>query len=573
MKNYVEIPNNALDIQISSNLQVFNDSVNTIQGDNFYRFTTSSRSSFSLDLSDLQQDADVRLIQDINGNQIIDGNEEVIAKSNFGGTRSESIDETLNEGTYYIQVYPYREASTSYKLSVSLIPENSSESTPENTDVNTISSTVPQSNQSIRYVEGNFWAETFTYDSNYNINIFSGNGSVNYDTGAREVLNLSDISSSSVNVNLADTVSGGVVYNPGDGARVFDAINFNDGRQILFESLDAVIFSDDIVYLSVTPNDPSFNEQSNLHMTSTHHAWRFTTGNENALVGIVDTGLGTGEDGNIHPDLQPVTSNSDQYLDEWSDFSHGTSVAGTIAAESNNGQGIAGINWDSSYYVVDVVGNDAGDEDLAGAVELIINQANSNNQKAVINLSLIGGYSTEFEQLVANNQNNALFVIASGNDNENTLASPANLASEYDNVLAVGASWLDEDWNGNSRNPGDRIDYSNEGWWSSNSGNGLTLMAPSEFTTTRSELDSSGSYHNHSYDSRFNGTSASTTMVSGIVSLLWSVNSNLTSTQIKSILSETATDVGAAGYDTQYGHGIINADKAMRRAIAIARGA
>ncbi|MEM7555351.1 MAG: S8 family serine peptidase [Cyanobacteria bacterium P01_A01_bin.84] len=672
----VEIPNNTLDIKVSSSPQIFYDSINTSEKNDFYTFTTGLRSSFNLDLSGLQQDADVQLIQDVNNNKIIDSNEEIIAKSNFAGNKSEYINQTISEGTYYIRVYPFRGANTDYRLSVSLTPEdgagnqlNNARNIEANTslkdwvgeadqkdyyrfsigafsdislnlkglngdaDINllnesgnvissssnsglveeslkntlrqgtyyvqvtsksgseseynlslsttpanindtlptTDSSPVPQSDGKVRYIEGNFWAETFTYDSNYSTNIFSGNGAVNYNTGAREVLNLSSISSNSVSINLANTRNGGVVYNPGDGARVFDEIKFQDGKQILFESLDAVIFADTIIYSSVAPNDPSFNQQWNLHMTSTHNAWRFTQGNNNVLVGIPDTGLGTGQNGNIHQDLRSVSSTSDKYSDEWSGFSHGTSVAGTIAAKSNNGEGIAGINWNSPYYMVDVVGNDAGDEDLAGAVEFIINQAKSNNQKAVINLSLVGGYSTEFEQLIDNNQNNALFVIAAGNDNQSTPASPADLAKNYNNVISVGAVWGSEDWYGKRRNPGDRINYPN--WWGPNYGSGLTLMAPSEFYTTKSELHSSGNYHEHTYDSKFNGTSAATPMVSGIISLLWSVNGNLTSTQIKSILSETATDVGASGYDAQNGHGVINADKAMRRAIAIARGA
>jgi hypothetical protein len=54
--------------------------------------------------------------------------------------------------------------------------------------------------------------------------------------------------------------------------------------------------------------------------------------------------------------------------------------------------------------------------------------------------------------------------------------------------------------------------------------------------------------------------------------LVWSVNPNLTAEQIKAILSETAYDLGAAGYDTVYGYGEVNADAAVRRAGALYRG-
>ncbi|MEM9927813.1 MAG: S8 family serine peptidase, partial [Cyanobacteria bacterium P01_D01_bin.50] len=74
------------------------------------------------------------------------------------------------------------------------------------------------------------------------------------------------------------------------------------------------------------------------------------------------------------------------------------------------------------------------------------------------------------------------------------------------------------------------------------------------------------------YDDKFNGTSASTANVSGVASLVWSVNSDLSAGQIKTIISQTAYDLGKEGYDKVYGHGFINADAAVRRALAIGRG-
>ena len=576
----VEIPSNnsntLIDINISSSPQIFEGSVST-NNDFFYKFTTTSRGSFDLTLDGLSQDADVQLIRDSNNNQIIDGRKEIVAQSNLGGSRSETINQDFDAGIYYIRVFAYGSASTSYNLEFSFASENGIFDQNQNAN----KSPVPQSNNNVRYVQGDLWANTFNYDSNNQINIFSGNGNANYYTGAREVLDLSGISRSSVSINLGDSQNGGVVYDPGDGRRVFDAINFNDGKQILFEGLDAVKFAgNDYLVLSVTPNDSSFNDQRNLHMTGVHNAWRFTTGNGNALVGIADTGLGTDQSNNIHSDLQPASFDSNNYFDErfvdsstnkLVNYSHGTSVSGVIAAQGNNGQGIAGINWNSSYYMVDVVGNNPGDESLAGAVELIIQRANSNNQKAIINLSLVGGYSTALEELIANNQDNALFVAAIGNDNNDNSAIAINLVNEYDNVISVASVWGDKDWDGNGKNPGDRIDYSSRGWWSSKVSDRLTLSAPSEFISTKSTFNSSGNYFDHGYDQKFNGTSASTAMVSGIASLIWSVNPNLTATQIKDILSQTATDVGTTGYDTQTGHGVINADKAIRRAIAYGR--
>ncbi len=89
--------------------------------------------------------------------------------------------------------------------------------------------------------------------------------------------------------------------------------------------------------------------------------------------------------------------------------------------------------------------------------------------------------------------------------------------------------------------------------------------------TTSADRNSSDKF-NFGYNEKFNGTSASTANVSGVASLVWSVNSDLSAAQIKSIISETAYDLGSKGYDEVYGNGFINADAAVRRALAIARG-
>jgi hypothetical protein len=365
--------------------------------------------------------------------------------------------------------------------------------------------------------------------------------------------------STNATIKLVES-TGGVVYNPGNGNRVFDSITFSNGKEILFEGIEAIKFADKTISLSVTPNDPMFGQQWNLHMMGVQNAWRFTTGSTNVLVGIEDTGLAA-NGGNLHPDLRSTNFLSNNYLDEMTNSTaHGTSVQGVIAAASNNGVGKSGINWSSDVFHIDVMGGDAEDSDLVSATQALINQANSKSQRLVVNLSLTGGSSPQFEQIIANNQN-TLFVVAAGNTGANSLESPADLAKKYGNIIAVGASSGLKDWYGNPKTPGTRTSYQDKGWWSSNTGDGLTLMAPSEFPTTNATKSSNA--FAFGYDKSFNGTSAAVPNVTGVASLVWSANSNLTATQIKSILSQTAYDLGAAGYDTEYGYGFINADAAV----------
>jgi len=65
----------------------------------------------------------------------------------------------------------------------------------------------------------------------------------------------------------------------------------------------------------------------------------------------------------------------------------------------------------------------------------------------------------------------------------------------------------------------------------------------------------------------FDGTSMATPHVSAVAALVKGANPALTVTQMKDILRSTATDLGASGYDTLYGYGIVNAEAAVYAAV------
>ncbi|MFZ5826231.1 MAG: S8 family serine peptidase [Bacillota bacterium] len=66
----------------------------------------------------------------------------------------------------------------------------------------------------------------------------------------------------------------------------------------------------------------------------------------------------------------------------------------------------------------------------------------------------------------------------------------------------------------------------------------------------------------------YNGTSMATPHATGVAALAWSANLTLTNAKIRTILQSTAMDLGAAGWDQQYGYGLVQADAAVNQAKA-----
>src|SRR5919199_1980599 len=82
-----------------------------------YHFVVNTAGNFSFSLTGLTADADIRLIQDSNGNRVVEPNltfpsDEVLEVSRQSGTTDDSITQFLNPGDYYVQVYQYAELPT-----------------------------------------------------------------------------------------------------------------------------------------------------------------------------------------------------------------------------------------------------------------------------------------------------------------------------------------------------------------------------------------------------------------------------------------------------------------------------
>ncbi len=361
-----------------------------------------------------------------------------------------------------------------------------------------------------------------------------------------------------------------------------------------------------MVQPNMIPNDPDYSYQWNyfepLGGIDLPAAWDITTGLPSAgspsiVVAVLDTGI------TQHPDLQAhvlpgynMVSSDGRSPDptdpgDWTypnecgpgkpgQFTpsswHGTFVAGIIGAITNNGIGIAGVDWNALILPVRVLGKCGGDDgDLADSIRwaagLPVPGAPINaNPARVINLSLSSKEveaCPSFEQDAINDAQaaGAVVVVASGNGfDDSGVGASASLFTPADcnGVITVTAT----------TRRGDLASYSNFGF-----GPTVTVAAPGGdgdssalenniFSTWNDGTEGPG---NPSYGIGA-GTSFSAPQVSGVAALMLSVNPALTPSQLSVLIQETArpfapsTACAAKGC----GAGIIDAASAVAAAKA-----
>lgn len=97
--------------------RVLNNRIDKTNTSDIYKFSFDRASGFTLSLKGLNSDADVRLIQDLNNNSLVDDGE-VVALSTLSGNSNESINlSRLEAGNYFVQVYQYT-GDSDYELSL-----------------------------------------------------------------------------------------------------------------------------------------------------------------------------------------------------------------------------------------------------------------------------------------------------------------------------------------------------------------------------------------------------------------------------------------------------------------------
>ena len=304
---------------------------------------------------------------------------------------------------------------------------------------------------------------------------------------------------------------------------------FESRLEVTFAELDRVLAVQQLI-----PNDPMYPSPNSWSLQNIHgpDAWAISQGSPNVTIAILDTGV----DG-LHEDLVAkmvpgwnIFNNNNDTTDL---YGHGTMVAGQAAASSNNGVGVTSVAWGCKIMPVRISDDSgyAAFSDIANGLTWA-----ADHGARVANVSYKASDSSTVSRAAGYFQKKGgVVTIAAGND------GLFDSAGDDPRILTVGAT--------------DSTDTIFP--WSSY-GNNQDLVAPgTAYTTHRGGGYTVGT-----------GTSASAPMVAGAAALIFSINPNLTPTQVQDILEQSADDLGTPGWDPSYGYGRLN----LARAVSMAAG-
>lgn len=279
-------------------------------------------------------------------------------------------------------------------------------------------------------------------------------------------------------------------------------------------------------------------------------------GLQNIKVAILDSGIDYD-----HPDLKDNIVEGYSFIndstDASDDYGHGTKIAGVIGGKTT------GVAYGAKLMPVKIMDKNGfgKTEDLVkGIIWAVDNGAN------VINLSLgrrkyienqglvVADTFNELERLALKYAlvNDVTVVTVSGNSNEGMLYYPAAYQykkSEPSQIIVSGVNGKME-----------RAALSNYA-------GGIDVAAPAEYvlSTFPKELDNKELDKNIEGDGYAfcNGTSFAGAYVTGLAATLKALNSKLSNTEIKNIITTCSKDIGESGIDKYFGNGIIDYYKSL----------
>ena len=345
---------------------------------------------------------------------------------------------------------------------------------------------------------------------------------------------------------------------------------------------------------AAVPNDTFYPLQWNYPLINLPQAWDMTTGSNNVVVAIIDTGVVPHPDlnANLHYELgydfvsDPLKSVDGSGIDtsaddpgdgdnpDGSSSFHGTHVAGTVSARGNNGSGVTGVAWNTDLMPVRVLGHNGGSfYDIAQGIRWAAGLPNDSGttpsrRANVINMSIgaLVSCPAEYANLIAAARANGVIVVAAAG-NEST--SRPSLPAACPGVVSVSAVDLIAQLAPYS-NFGPTIDVAAPG--------GDTSVDRNADGYADGVLSTLADDSNGSRVATFNfyqGTSMASPHVAGVAALMKAAFPALTPDQFDGLLASGAITRDLAGNgpsvrDDQFGYGLIDALKAVTEARRLA---
>ncbi|MEE4110936.1 MAG: S8 family serine peptidase [Halieaceae bacterium] len=335
------------------------------------------------------------------------------------------------------------------------------------------------------------------------------------------------------------------------------------------------------VYPFAAVNDDAYAFQWHYPLINLPGAWDTTTGDPSVIIAVVDTGVLGG-----HPDLAGQLVDGYDFISDPREAAdgdgidpdpeetvgggdpgavnfHGSHVAGTIAAAGNNAIGVAGVAFNARVMPLRGLGATGGTlYDVNQAVRFAAGLPNDSGTVPprpadIINLSLGGGGFSPSTQALYNDvrELGITVVAAAGNEGSTVPSYPAS----YANVISVSAVDTQQRITSYS-NTGSRIDVAAPG------GDGSVDLNGDGYPDGVLSTGASDGAFAYTF---LSGTSMATPHVAGVLALMKSVNPALDAADFDRLLAAGALtdDLGPAGRDDGYGHGLINARRAIDAAL------
>lgn len=354
-----------------------------------------------------------------------------------------------------------------------------------------------------------------------------------------------------------------------------DQTSVEDAVEELEQESDVTYVQPNYLYtteedISAPANDPYRKDQWNFDYMNIEEAWdyienRNNTNEDPIKVATLDTRILEREDLELNINRDNCVDATQEFYPQYENAhpapsSHGTSVAGTLAADANNGIGTAGVASGRNNNIVQLMG-----------INVFRNADNYQSQASATTADIVSGlnYAISHDAKVINmalghtrNQKNG-----GGNHDDEILEDAINEASKQAILIATAGNdntqseWLPSDFE-NVISVINTIEYK-DAWSKDCKAKGSNYGPKKDISAPGSNI-----WHpkgSNGYESS-SGTSLAAPQVSGVAAMVLYVNPDLNPNQVRDILLGTTTDLYTEGYDIYTGYGNVDAYAAVKAA-------